>query len=586
MEKMKLSGHILLLSLVVLTSCVWVTAAEPVVQPTGIDAGWKIRIGDDLSWADPDLADSDWQPIDVGEPWDEQGMAEYDGFAWYRLHLLVPEALKDSQGFQHYQSLKLNLGLIDDVDQTWFNGELVGETGSFPEPFGGAWETPRSYTVPAHLIRWDKDNVIAVRVYDHDGAGGMYEGPYELVVPTWRDYLKVEIDLGRGDGVFVGESGLPIVANLNNGTQFDVNGKVDWRVEDDEGNVLAERSAHITADAGDTVSLACDFAPTEPGFYKVTCTVTSEANSMTKSTTMFLGYRPEEVHAPLTRQDDFDAFWRETLEALRSVDPQFKMVHKPEKDTDTHEVYEVEMRSLGNVRVRGWYEKPKGSGRFPAILRLPGYTQAMTPSRTSDPVAVLSFNIRAHGNSQDDVSGEPSDYWVRGLDDKYDYFYRGAYSDCVRAVDFLATRPEVDVGRIASTGGSQGGGLSLAVAALDDRISCCAPDIPFMLDFVKYFKASHWPEIDNWIEAEPHRSWETMLRTLGYFDILNFADRIKCPVFLGVGLQDGVCPPATIFSVYNRLDVPKQYRVYPHAGHWVDAVHNVERREWLLKHLG
>ena len=340
----------------------------------------------------------------------------------------------------------------------------------------------------------------------------------------------------------------------------------------------------MAADSAEEVR--CEFTPDAPGFYRVTCSFESEFGDSGATATKFLGYRPEEVQASLTREPDFDAFWAKTLDALGEVDPQFEMIRHADGDTETHELYEVKMRSLGNVRVRGWYEKPKAEGAFPAVLHLPGYTQSIGPTKTGDPVAVLSFNIRAHGNSQEDVKGEPADYWVRGLDDKERYFYQGAYADCVRAVDFLASRPEVDQSRIAVTGGSQGGGLSLATAALDRRISLCAPDIPFLCNWEKYFKASHWPEMEQWIEAEPHRSWESVLRTLSYFDTLNMAERVTCPVFLGLGLQDAVCPAATIFAVYNHLEVPKSYRVYPNAGHWVEPSHQAEKRSWMLRHFG
>ena len=243
------------------------------------------------------------------------------------------------------------------------------------------------------------------------------------------------------------------------------------------------------------------------------------------------------------------------------------------------------MFSLGGVRVRGWYEKPTTGPPSAGLLRVPGYGQDMQPTGSSDPLAVFSFNVRGHGNSQDDVSGMPQDYWLRGLDDKQGYYYQGAYADCVRAIDFLASRPEVDATRIAVTGGSQGGGLSLVTAALDQRISLCAPDIPFMCDWVRYFKISDWPEIDNWIQAQPHRSWAKTLRTMSYFDALNLASRIRCPVFCGLGLQDDTCPPATIFAVYNRLSVAKEYHIYPHAVHWVSERHHIKRRQWILDHF-
>ncbi len=551
-----------------------------------LEDGWVCRKGDDETWADPDLDDASWRPIEVGKPWEEAGLGDYDGFAWYRLRFRAPASLKDNADFQMYNTLKLCLGKIDDVDRTWFNGEIVGETGSFPDDFSGAWATAREYRVPAHLIRWDEDNVIAVRVYDHEGAGGMYEGPYGIEVACWRDFFEIAIDLGRGDGIFVEEDGFEVGAAVHNDTPMAMEGTVRWQIEDDEGAVLLEASAEASLAARGTEKVSCEFTPHVPGFYKVTCTFERESGDEGASESRLLGYRPEDMRPSLTRQPDFDAFWAETLAALADVDPQFEMTRKAEGDTETHELYEVKMRSFGNVRVGGWYEKPRARGTFPALLCLPGYTGSMAPTKTSDPIAVLSFNIRGHGNSQEDVPGEPGDFWVRGLDDKEGYFYQGAYADCVRAVDFLVSRPEVDENRIAVTGGSQGGGLSFAAAALDKRISLCAPDIPFLCNWEKYFKASDWPEMEQWIAAEPHRSWESVLRTVSYFDTMNMADRITCPVFLGLGLQDPVCPAATIFAAYNRLAAPKSYRVYPNAEHWVDPSHQAEKRAWLLGRFG
>lgn len=328
--------------------------------------------------------------------------------------------------------------------------------------------------------------------------------------------------------------------------------------------------------------------PSVPGFYRISCTFRdNQGEGIQVSAERTVGYRPEEIQSPLTKQDDFDDFWRQTLNELADVAPEFVATRRQQFDSPTHGVYEVTMRSLGGVRVGGWYEKPRVTTHapYPALLRVPGYGSDMRPSGISEPFAVFSFNVRGHGNSQADVSGTPEDFWIRGLDHKEGYYYQGAYADCVRAVDFLASRPEVDVDRIAVTGGSQGGGLSLVTAALDPRISLCAPDIPFLCDWVRYFKTSDWPEMNEWVKAKPERSWEKTLRTLSYFDTLNLADRIRCPVFLGLGLQDEVCPAATIFSVYNRLTRLKEYRVYPEAKHWVEAVHAQEQQRWMMDHF-
>ncbi|NQT84669.1 alpha/beta fold hydrolase [bacterium] len=567
-------------------------AEEPVrtqrssLQMPDISKGWRMHTGDDESWMDPRLDEAGWSPIELGKSWEDQGLAGYDGYAWYRLQVRVSEALKQDRDFRVYRTLILNLGLIDDVDETWFNGKRIGGTGSFPDAYSGAWMTPRTYRIPARLIRWDQDNVLSVRVYDGGGPGGFYQGPYSLKVPTWEDYFKIKIDGGQGDGIFPRGTPMRIAATVQNQARLDMRGRLRWKVESDEGNTLAASETGLAIGSAESVMATSDYRPFSPGFYKVTCTFEDVASDRSVSTSMILGHEPESIYGPLTREPDFHAFWRQTLEELRQIDPQFRMIPQPEGSSETHKVYLVEMRSLGNVLVRGWYETPKTDGRHPAILRVPGYGASMGPARSSDEVIVFSFNIRGHGNSQDDVRGEPEDFWIRGLDNKNDYFYRGAFMDCVRAVDFLASRPEVDRKRIAVTGASQGGGLSLITAALDKRISLCAPDIPFLCNYDKYFKASHWPEMDQWIAAKPDRSWATTLRTMSYFDTLNFASEIRCPVFLGVGLQDTVCPAATIFAVYNRLQGPKEYRVYAHAGHNLGATgHRAEQRAWLRRHF-
>ncbi len=559
----------------------------PLGQAVGqdISEGWRLKPGDNPAWADPDFDDSSWNAIEIGKNWESQGRDGLDGFVWYRKRITVPDSVRHAVEKEKVGKLTLDLGKIDDVDQTFWNGSLIGATGNMPKNYGTSWSTTRRYEVPAELVNWEQENVIAVRVYDGANEGGMYEGPYSLRATTWKEQVKLAIDFGDADGILDTPKGMPIRAELTNGSLRRLTGAVRWSIQDDKGESLRSDAEDLVLDAGQQMELSHHAEALPPGFYRVTCSVHDDEGGVVAKESRILGYRPEEIQAPLTRKDDFDHFWTQTLASLRSVDPQIEMKPVPEKTSDTHELFEVSMRSLGGIRVRGWYEKPRQPGPHPAVLRVPGYTQSMYPSGTSDPLAVFSFNIRAHGNSQQDVSGEPANYWIRGLDDKQGYFYQGAYADCVRAVDFLCSREEVDKNRIAVTGASQGGGLSLVTAALDPRISLCSPDIPFLCNWVHYFQATTWPEIDSWIEANPSRSWEGMLGTMSYFDALNFAERISCPVLLGVGLQDGVCPGSTIFAVYNRINSPKRFFVYPEAEHWVGSEHNGRRDSWIKQHF-
>lgn len=570
--------HILLLFFfTVLTA-----SASPMVLP----AEWKFKAGDDASWSKPDLDDRNWKSMRTGAYWEDQGLADYDGYAWYRLRLKIPAAWKNEPTFKRHQGLVLELGRIDDVDETWFNGTSIGRTGQFPDDYQPAWDALRSYLVPAKLLRWDEENVIAVRVYDGSRGGGFYSGRQRLSVATWKDLATLEFELGKSDGTYRNLNEIPLEATLRNHSAAPMVGRATWTIKDDEGAILFQSPAGKLVSIPASHSFRLPFPAPHPGFFQVACRFQSEGQGAEITNSMTLGFEPEKISAPLTREDDFAQYWKETRTQLDKIAPEFALQRRPARDSKTHEVYEVTMRSFGNVRVAGWYEKPKAPGPHPALLRVPGYGSAMNPAGRPDPLAILSFNPRGHGNSQADVKHDPVNYWIRGLDDKAGYYYRGAYADCLRAVDFLATRSEIDQKRIAVTGGSQGGGLSLATAALDQRITLCAPDIPFLCDWQKYFKASHWPEMEKWIAADPIRSWQKTLRTMSYIDTLNLVDRIRCPVLFGIGLQDGVCPAATIFSVYNRIDAPKEYRLYPHASHRVPSSHREEKYRWIHKHFG
>ena len=126
-----------------------------------------------------------------------------------------------------------------------------------------------------------------------------------------------------------------------------------------------------------------------PGFYKVIVKCAWEEGITNQ--TMQLGYDPESVRPPLTKGPDFEDFWKESINSLRQVDPQFELIHSPEKSSPSLKVYEVKMRSFGGTRIRGWYEVPNKEGPFPAALRLPGYGQNMRPVGIFKDIALLSL---------------------------------------------------------------------------------------------------------------------------------------------------------------------------------------------------
>ena len=292
-----------------------------------------------------------------------------------------------------------------------------------------------------------------------------------------------------------------------------------------------------------------------------------------------LEYKP----AP-QRTEDFDAFWAQTLTEAgqTSLEPEITRIDYPvEKVT----VSRVTFNGFkGTTRVHCWYLVPEESlrrstnGRTPALVAYHGYSGSKGQPTSYLHWALQGYIVLAvdtrgqNGDTPDNAtytSGHAIGCMTKGILDPYEYFYRNAYMDCVRAVDFLSERPEVDPQKIVATGGSQGGGLALAVAALSDKVAAAMPDVPYLCHFpraVEMFSAGPYQELVNYFKAYPARI-EISYRTLSYFDNLSLCDRITCPTLISIAGQDTICPPSTDFAVYNNLTCHKELRFYRYNGH-------------------
>ena len=153
---------------------------------------WKFTLGDNSLWAGPSFDDSKWVEKPVGSSWSATGMKD-NVYAWYRIRIHIPTAMKMAG---NRPGIKLHLGKIDDVDQTFFNGKLIGQTGALPPAYESKWDVERVYIIPDSLILWNQDNSIAVRVFSPDTGGvGMYEGPYNFGPVGWTDSVSIDTKL-------------------------------------------------------------------------------------------------------------------------------------------------------------------------------------------------------------------------------------------------------------------------------------------------------------------------------------------------------------------------------------------------------
>ena len=297
-------------------------------------------------------------------------------------------------------------------------------------------------------------------------------------------------------------------------------------------------------------------------------------------------YRP-----PVERPADFDRFWDDLLAEVEAL-PRELHLERVDYPARGVRVYRATFSGIGGARLVGWFMTPDAPGPFPALAVYHGYSWLRGEPWsylpwTAQGYAVLAIDVRGQGGeSEDDRTFPPGavgGWMTRGIAEPATYFYRAVYGDAVQTVEVLAARPEIDARRIATTGGSQGGGLTLAAAALNRRVLAAAADVPFLCHFRRARDISDaypYREFDDYLLRHPDRE-ETMWHTLAYFDLLNLAERITCPVLMSVGLRDLVCPPSTIYAVYNHLSGPKELAVYPAHGHTVSEVHATRRLAWI-----
>jgi len=548
---------------------------------------WKFKTGDSVAWSSNAFDDASWDTLSAGKPWEEQGYQNYDGVAWYRKSITIPASVKN--GFiNDYKGLLLCLGKIDDADEVCFNGKLIGHTGSMRDRNNGAYSVDRNYVVPEKLIRWDSANLIAVRVMDFGGNGGMYSGKYTLHYTTWIDYVTCESALDKPEGIYSSSEKVVPTFTFANNTGKQLNLHITFIVNTDQKLEVSknEQQVTITDQSKSVVKFEC--GPLQAGFYTVKYILTSDLGSDTLSDFIGFGVDPTAVKPALTRPADFDEYWNDARKELAAVKPGFKMIPQKEYSTKTTNVYLVEMYSLGNALIRGWYSVPVKKGKYPAMLRVQGYSSSQMPDVKTEGFVVFVLNIRGHGNSKDSVNPGFPGYLLSHIDDKEKYIYRGAYMDCLRAVDFICSRPEADTSKIVVLGGSQGGALSFATAALDKRIKLCSPHIPFLSDFRSYFKIAPWPanEFTKYVNTHPETNWDKVYGVLDYIDIKNLAPWIKVPILMGVGLKDMTCPPYINFAAFNNVSsTDKEFFVYPNNGHSCPDKHFVYEMQWIKKHF-
>ena len=280
---------------------------------------------------------------------------------------------------------------------------------------------------------------------------------------------------------------------------------------------------------------------------------------------------------------DFEEFWDRSLAEMRAIDPEIAK-DRADFQVPLADCWDMTFTGVGGARVYAQLLQPKGADRpAPAVLMFHGYSGDSGPwaeklGYVAMGYTVAALDCRGQGGRSEDVGGVVGNtlrgHIIRGLDGPPEkMLYRQIFLDTAQLAKIVLEMDEVDAARVGVAGGSQGGGLTLACAALEPRIKRAAATFPFLCDYQRIWDIDQdkdaYAELKDYFRRfDPrHEREDEIFTKLGYIDVQHLAPRIEAELMMAVGLRDTVCPPSTQFAAYNKVPGTKKLVLYPDFGH-------------------
>ncbi|BDD09376.1 hypothetical protein FUAX_18080 [Fulvitalea axinellae] len=536
---------------------------------------WKLTFNDGLNKEKS-------MPFSMLLSWERQGLYYQKPSGVLQTSFFVPK--------QNPTDFNLEITLLASVDSVEINGHYIG--GGFNTGF--VWSISpvyksKKFKVPSKYLKFNKENSIKIKCSNYSYTGGKNHNAVKLYRNVQPD-SRIAISYKPENHVFENPANISLNINIKPKSR----GQIDLLIKNDFHKTVVKRKIK-TVKGKQSYELDLSSEKLKPGFYTVTAILKNDGYLGASS---FFCVAPTKIEIAKNEPKGYFKYWQNAIEELKTVKPNFEIEKREDLCSENRNGYIVKMKSVGNVDIYGYYFVPKKKGSYPTILHLPGYGYGFEHLngflQSKNEIVELALCVRGHGLSKESFKTDfpVPGFFGHGICDIDKTAYRQIFMDCLRAVDFLGSRQEVDQSKIGVMGSSQGGGLALMTAGLlPDRISACAYGDPFPTDMRNHIQVRTLikDEVRSFLDYYGNScDFEAGLRTLDFLDTKHFAKRIKASTLYIAGLVDDDCPPRLGFSAFNEINSKKEYVVFPNDSHigesnWSTEMMNFFKKEFKFQ---
>lgn len=402
--------------------------------------------------------------------------------------------------------------------------------------------------------------------------------------------VKVEVTPDHADWLYECGEKASFKVSVRTASNAPVDGDIYFEISEDMLPALDK--GNITLKGGEATIKG--YTMRKPGFLR--CRVWKKENNHLYEECATVGFSVDKIKATTLLPDDFKTFWAGELEANKKIEMLPQMTLIPERCTSKVDVYSARFQSFRKgAFIYGTLCVPKNlKEKAPAILIVPGAgCRARQGFMAEAERGVVTFEIGIHGISTtmfnnpeiyDNLRyGGLYHYYDNSFESREKCFYRRVYVGCARAIDFLAQLDFVDEERIAVTGGSQGGALTIVTSYLNPKVKYAAAIYPAMCDLTGRLEdqGDAWP----YLFRGKTGGTKERIEACRYYDVVNFARHLSLPMWFTYGYNDMVVCPTSMQACYNAVTAPKELLTVPQSRHYTYPEQREARREWLLDKL-